>query len=129
MLVEHFVRESGDTRPLEQAVPPGLFEALETHPFPGNVRELRNIVEAALATGENPIIDAIAPSGAGPLLDRVLDAPYGAARDAVLAEFEERYLAHLLARCDDNDSKASRVAQMDRSHLTSLLRRRKLRQP
>ena len=128
MLVEHFVRESGDTRALADAVPTGLLEALETHPFPGNVRELRNLVEAALATGENPILDAVAPAGAGPLLDRVLDAPYGAARDAVLAEFEERYLSHLLARCDNNVSKASRVAQMDRSHLTSLLRRRKMRQ-
>jgi DNA-binding NtrC family response regulator len=128
MLVEHFVRESGETRPIDEAVPRGLLEALETHRFPGNVRELRNLVEAALATGENPILDAVAPSGAGPLLDRVLDAPYGAAREAVLAEFEERYLSHLLARSDNNVSKASRVAQMDRSHLTSLLRRRKMRQ-
>jgi DNA-binding NtrC family response regulator len=129
LLAAHFLREAGDPRAIDDALPADFFASLETHAFPGNVRELKNLVEAALATGESPALDAIAPSSASPLLDRVLDASYGAARDAILAEFERRYLAHLLARCNDNVSQAARVAMMDRSHLTSLLRRHKLRQP
>ncbi len=130
LLASHFVREAGHT--IEQALPPDFFTALETHAFPGNVRELRNLVEAALATGESPSQllqgDMIASSSHA-LLDRVLDSPYGAARDAVLADFEQRYLTHLLERSQNNVSQASRVAMMDRSHLTALLRRHKLRQP
>ncbi|HEY6463573.1 MAG TPA: sigma 54-interacting transcriptional regulator [Polyangiaceae bacterium] len=128
-LVEHFLREAGVTEPPEKALPAGFLEALAAHHFPGNVRELRNLVEAALATGESPS-PARAPHGEGEghaLAGSPGAATYGEARDAVLSDFEARYLPELLARAEGNVSKAARLASMDRSHLIHLLQKHGLR--
>ena len=126
-LVEHFLREAGCTDPPEKALPAGFLEMLAAHHFPGNVRELRNLVEAALATGESPPL-ARGPEGIGGK-DAVaaLEGTYRDARDAVLADFEASYLVKLLERAQGNVSKAARLASMDRSHLTQLLQKHGLR--
>jgi DNA-binding NtrC family response regulator len=64
-----------------------------------------------------------APSPEADVVGSVIDLPYGRARDAVLADFEVRYLGRLLARCGGNVAKASREAQMNRSYLSDLVRR------
>jgi DNA-binding NtrC family response regulator len=88
------------------------------------VRELRNLVEAALATGESPQAQrSVSSASSASVIDDVLDARYREARDSVLGVFERRYLQRLLERAGDNVSQAARIAEMDRSHLTSLLRR------
>ncbi|HEY1694870.1 MAG TPA: sigma 54-dependent Fis family transcriptional regulator [Polyangiaceae bacterium] len=127
-LVEHFLREAGVTDVPEKALPAGFLEALAAHHFPGNVRELRNLVEAALATGESPS-PVRAPHGAGngATAESSNEATYGDARDAVLSAFEARYLPELLERAEGNVSKAARVASMDRSHLIHLLQKHGLR--
>ncbi|HEY5240470.1 MAG TPA: sigma-54 dependent transcriptional regulator, partial [Polyangiaceae bacterium] len=127
-LVEHFLREAGCTDPPEKALPAGFLEMLAAHHFPGNVRELRNLVEAALATGESPPPNR-GPEGIGgkDAVDAALAGTYRDARDAVLADFEASYLVKLLERAQGNVSKAARLASMDRSHLTQLLQKHGLR--
>jgi DNA-binding NtrC family response regulator len=103
-------------------------EALTQYRWPGNVRELRNVVEATLAMGEGHV-----PEHGGPVRDgadpfaRMLGQEYKAARAAVLEEFESRYLSDLMERTKGNVSQAAREAGVDRSYLTSLLRRHKIR--
>ncbi len=127
-LVEHFLREAGCTDPPEKALPAGFLETLAAHHFPGNVRELRNLVEAALATGESPSPNR-GPAGIGgkDAADAALGGTYRDARDSVLADFEKSYLVKLLERAQGNVSKAARLASMDRSHLTQLLQKHGLR--
>jgi DNA-binding NtrC family response regulator len=136
LLFEHFVREAGHTAPLSSLVSKATLDQLKKHRFPGNVRELRNLVEATLAMGAPPSLDGVnapddTPSPAArpnaDLVDRVLELPYKDARRALLEEFEGRYLSHLMDRVEGNVSKASREAKMDRSYLLDLLRRHKLR--
>ncbi|MBK8010638.1 MAG: sigma 54-dependent Fis family transcriptional regulator [Deltaproteobacteria bacterium] len=57
VLVEHFLREAGHDGPVEDAIPQAAMDALLTHRWQGNIRELRNFVDAALATGEPPSFD------------------------------------------------------------------------
>src|SRR5581483_1002984 len=102
-------------------LPPGFLESLATHPFPGNVRELRNIVEAVLATGESP--HHAGAHATAPGAEAAASGTYREERDAVLAEFEGRYLPRLLERAEGNVSKAARLASMDRSHLIQLLQK------
>jgi DNA-binding NtrC family response regulator len=103
-------------------------EALQLQRWDCNVRELRNAVEAALATGEVPSGDAAPPAAAaqaapGPLMDR----PYGEAREELLAEFERSYAKRLMERAQGNISHAARIARVDRTHLLRLLKRHGLR--
>jgi DNA-binding NtrC family response regulator len=131
LLVEHFLREAGADGTVETCLPSGFLDTLATHHFPGNVRELRNLVEAALATGESPIGSKDPESGTastGDVVEAVLADPYRTAREKVLQHFELRYLQTLLARCGGNLSQAARVAGMDRSHLTDLVAKHRLRQ-
>jgi DNA-binding NtrC family response regulator len=127
-LVELFLREAGCTDAPEKALPAGFLETLAAHHFPGNVRELRNLVEAALATGESPTPSGgTVVAGGASAVDATLGGAYRDARDAVLADFEARYLARLLERAEGNVSKAARLASMDRSHLIQLLQKHGLR--
>ena len=57
----------------------------------------------------------------------VMDLPFRKARNAVVLEFELRFLKHIIERAKGNLAKAARIGRMDRSHLYSLLRRHNLR--
>jgi DNA-binding NtrC family response regulator len=98
--------------------------AFERYDWPGNVRELRNAVEATLL-GEPVELSGAAPPAAA-VIGAVSDLPYKAARQAVMSEFEARYLTRLMERAKRNVSQAARLAQMDRSYLLELLRRHAL---
>ena len=136
LLVEHFLRECGHDGPVEALLSPGVLDSLKGHRWPGNVRELRNLVESIVAMGEAPpVADGPGPegsaSGAAPatadLIAPLLDLAYRPARQALLHEFEGRYLRRLLERARGNVARAARAARMDRSYLIELLSRHKLR--
>lgn len=109
--------------------------ALEAHPWSGNVRELRNVVESAVALGSlvlendtgsevvirNPRKHAEA-SG-----DELITFPYREARARAVAAFERIYLGKLTEACGGNASEAARRAKMDRPYLLGLLRKHGLR--
>jgi DNA-binding NtrC family response regulator len=117
--------ELGTGRHIDELFPPEALERLRQHHWPGNVRELRNVIDATIAMGE-----AVSPHASRPPREAgsvPLGIPYGEARSQVLNDFERVYLRHLLDAADDNVSKAARVAQMNRSHLFTLLRRHGLR--
>jgi DNA-binding NtrC family response regulator len=122
-LVEHFAREitGAPGLPFSEAT----MAALRAHRWSGNVRELRNVVESALAMGTVSLdgLAAVAPDTArsGAII------PYRAARAEALAAFERRYLRSLIEATGGNASAAARAASMDRPYLLSLLRRHGLR--
>ena len=78
---------------------------LETHPFPGNVRELKNTVERAAYRDRTAQVDPedidlpAAPAGAAP--------SGGATFEARVEEFKRRLLLEALARCGGSQAKAA----------------------
>ncbi len=133
VLVEHFLREAGDERSVDEVLPPSAMQSLKAHHWPGNVRELRNLVEATLAIGEAPRLDK---NSDGPVasasflsvsVDALLDSTYKDARQQLLHDFEQLYLKTLLERSGGNVSSASRTARMDRSYLIQMLKRHGIR--
>jgi DNA-binding NtrC family response regulator len=100
-------------------------DALRAHPWSGNVRELRNVVEAAIVMGEIDLGGArsvpVAAQAAGSV------AAYRDARAAALHRFEAEYLKDLIERSGGNASEAARIARMDRPYLLTLLRKHGLR--
>jgi DNA-binding NtrC family response regulator len=130
LLVETMLREShaspADTSRLTSS---SFMGQLAHHAWPGNIRELRNVIDRALALGpwepETPAALAPAPDGTAPAVD--LSRPFKEARDAWTASFERAYLAALLDHHAGNIRAASRAAGIDRVHLYRLLARHGLR--
>jgi DNA-binding NtrC family response regulator len=108
-------------------------DRLMAHPWPGNVRELRNVLDRALALAPGVPFESlpIEPARTAHRADvmRGVDTtlPFAQAKEQVIAEFERRYLADLMARCEDNLSEAARQSGIDRKHLRHLLRRHNLK--
>jgi DNA-binding NtrC family response regulator len=133
LLAEHFIRQAGHDKTLHELVEPEVMDTLMAYRWPGNVRELRNFVEATLALGEPPQLTARESTEAGgagwSTLDpaMLLESPYKDARRLVLDEFEELYCRHHLTKADGNATRAARNAEMNRSYLLELLKRRGIR--
>jgi DNA-binding NtrC family response regulator len=99
--------------------------ALRGHRWSGNVRELRNVVESALAMGSINLNGLAQPAPAA--TNAAAIPQYRAARAEALAAFERSYLRRLIETTGGNASAAARTANMDRPYLLSLLRRHGLR--
>jgi DNA-binding NtrC family response regulator len=121
-LVAHFAADISGNHvfPFSEAT----MAALRAHRWSGNVRELRNVVESALAMG-SVNLDGLSQSVVPP--SSVALPPYRAARADALAAFERAYLRKLIDATEGNASAAARAANMDRPYLLSLLRRHGLR--
>jgi two-component system response regulator GlrR len=115
-LAAHFAAElSGGAAELS----PEAYAALAAYDWPGNARELRNVVERALALADGPRVAAEALFG-------VQAAPattFHAAKDQLLLAFETRYVTELLARHHGNVSHAAKEAGLSRNALYALMRR------
>lgn len=134
-LAEHFVRKAlkGDG-PRATEVLSGIDEEnwkrLESHPWPGNVRQLRNFIERTLALSEPSSVDfdltgsessSSRASSEVPQVD--LDRPFADQKREMIAEFECAYLEGLLARHGGNFSRAATAAGLDRMYFKRLLKK------
>jgi DNA-binding NtrC family response regulator len=85
------------------------------YPFPGNVRELENLIEGALALTTDPVIDS------GDLLLPATTASAGGEELSAdlpkLEELERRYVSRVLAFTGGNISKAAKILGVDRKTL------------
>jgi DNA-binding NtrC family response regulator len=127
-IVAGFYRERGlEAGPIDG---PNL-DALRAHPFPGNVRELKNVLERSWvlsrpdrrAFRELTLWLAAAASSTATHVEPVpVDAslPFKEAKEQVLERFEAAYLQDLMTRFDGNISQAARHAALSRRHLRAL---------
>ncbi|MFO0555720.1 MAG: sigma 54-interacting transcriptional regulator [Polyangiaceae bacterium] len=120
MLARHFARDAGLAD-----LPGAVLQALSKRAFPGNVRELRNVILAYSALGVLP--EEGAPRGdvlgMGLRSQVRFDVPFGELRDELEARFTKEYLKELMQRVGSNQSEAARVSGIERSHLRKLLGR------
>jgi DNA-binding NtrC family response regulator len=118
LLARHFLEMYGD-----RFGRPGLslsreaLAALMHHPFPGNVRELENVVQAAVA---------LAPADVITEHDLRLDEVGGDQGDAgvmlPLKEIERRHIDRVLRNVGGNRQEAAKILGIDRSTLYRKMR-------
>ena len=134
LLIAHFAARSGGSLTL----PAAESSRLQLHPWAGNVRELRNFVERALALGLERAMQSLdgggratapppapppaaAPADVAPHAS--FDLPFREFRDAWGDDGERQYISYLLARYARDTLKIAAAAQIDRSYVYRLLRK------
>jgi two-component system response regulator GlrR len=122
LLVSHFLdkisKESGQQRHIYA---PEAVEVLVSADWPGNVRQLENVVRQNIALATSPIVSAElvqAALGMGPQRLPSFDE----ARD----EFTRNYLSQILQITGGNVSQAARLAKRNRTDFYKLLSRHQL---
>lgn len=105
---------------------PAFYDALLRHAWPGNVRQLKNVMERISALHPDGRLEPAdldeEPLGAD-TAGALAQLPWKEARDRYLASFEGAYARAVLARCDGNLSAAAREAGIDRKTFYQLLKR------
>lgn len=126
VLTQYFLQQmSRRLRKPPMKIAPEAMAALAAYPFPGNVRELENIVERMVVLCPSDIIqlqdipaDIRAAAGrtpavsAPPVTEEAQLIEYKDARDA----FEREYLLKVIAAAQGNISEAARMSGISRRH-------------
>jgi transcriptional regulator with PAS, ATPase and Fis domain len=126
---------------------PRAIQRLSSHDYPGNVRELENVVQQALVAarhtvvtaediqvGDPAIIDQIAPTPLDPppattkpsgddWIRVDCDLPYNEAKQRVTEAFERAYATRVLERHEGNVTRAASAAGLPRKSMARIMRR------
>jgi two-component system response regulator PilR (NtrC family) len=113
-LVDHFIRRfSAEHGRTISGIDPDTLSALVAHNFPGNVRELENIIERAvtLAPGDRLSRDTLPPLTATSATNHTaISLPEeGLDLEKVVEDFERAILLKALERTDGNRTEAARL--------------------
>ncbi|MFN7135375.1 MAG: sigma-54 dependent transcriptional regulator, partial [Myxococcales bacterium] len=131
LLVHHFLAKYGaKTGKQLSRVDAGAMEALTTHRWTGNVRELENVIERAVVLAQGDVLtvedlpEGLGEERAGAEIAGATLAhlPYAQAKKLAMRAFERRYLTSILNRAEGNISLAARLAGVDRSNFRRLLK-------
>ncbi len=123
LLASHFlerVRRRND-HCLARSFAPEAMEALMAAPWPGNIRQLLNVVEQTATLSVTPVIPAS-------LVERALRGRTGSIMPLAQAqnEFERDYLIRILRMTQGNVTRAARLAGRNRTEFYKLLNRHRL---
>lgn len=131
VLAQHFVEmESVRLGRQVLGISAGMMEALEAYDWPGNIRELRNVIERALVLCRQDVLRLPGPIEAGGRPSSSVsdaDSEKGAELgEASLTELVRRYKKELvmmaLARSGGNQRRAAELLGMHRPSLTRMIR-------
>jgi DNA-binding NtrC family response regulator len=102
-LTGYFLREFGQTT---LTVPPEVLAMLKEYQWPGNIRELRNMLERAVLLAQNRPLTPDCFPGLSPSLSSLVPE---SENPAGLRDVERDYLRKVIDSCDGDKKKASRM--------------------
>ena len=140
LLVEHFLAKKPGVH-----IDAGMMSDLMSHPWTGNVRELRSFAERAIAVGPEvawamtrgaEVPSRLPPPPASPQSVEGLwgtslppiptDAPFKTLREQWVDHFEREYIRGLIAKLGRDTGAIASTAELDRSYVQRLLRKHDL---
>ncbi|MFO0729334.1 MAG: sigma-54 dependent transcriptional regulator [Myxococcota bacterium] len=145
LLARQFLAEATQGRKSPLSIPPEAEKALVAADWPGNARQLRNVIESAAALSDkalrlNVALEPARPPGPAPEPSSAPAVPAGSlteplwkgkrfksARAAVLQDFERGFLVALLEQHQGNVSKAARAAGVHRNILHRMIAKHRLK--
>jgi DNA-binding NtrC family response regulator len=109
-------------------ISPAAMQTLMTCDFPGNVRELENIIERGVIfcrtdtlSVEDLQVDSAMDTVCEPM-QPISDLPFREAKDRAIQYFHRQYIRHLLEQHGGNISRAAEAAGIQRQYLHRLLK-------
>jgi len=111
MLIDHFIRQTNEANGTKvKGITPEARRVLMAHPWPGNVRQLRNVIEnmVALAGGEKLTVDDL-PDEIHRRPDRIADAQLGQLAGISIEEAEKKLIRNTLKMVDGNREQAAKI--------------------
>jgi len=135
LLAHHFLGKHQKAIGREFAgIDPSALERMQRFRWRGNVRELENVIERAVAVSRTESITladlpprVVGDSDPAATLDPT-SRPFNEAKSVAVERFERDYLLRLLQQ-HDSISAAARTAGLDRSNFRRLLRKHGIQQP
>ena len=121
LLARHFVQKFGqELNPAVREISREAMAMLLKYPWPGNIRELENVIERAVALGRGPAIQTtdLPPhltAGAGPVEEAL-------AKEATLEDLEREYIKAVLRRTSWHQIRAAAILGIDRRTLYRKIR-------
>jgi len=121
MLVNYFIKKycTSMSRDLI-SIDPAALQRLEEYHFPGNVRELENMIERAIVVGNGKEMR---------LKDLPLETDIVTDLSDSLTELEKKYIQKTLEKYDWNISRSAKALQIDRVTLYNKIKKHQLRSP
>lgn len=126
LLAYHFLRKYAAVMKKEMAeISPAALDLLKVYDFPGNIRELENIIERGVAISTGPVIDVThLPEDLRDLSIRTFRKKEG--RIPSLEEQEKDYIRWVLEEAGGNQTQAALILGIDRVSLWRKLKRYEL---
>jgi DNA-binding NtrC family response regulator len=123
LLIQHFIAKLGkDSKKKVSGVSEDALRILLNYPWPGNIRELENVIQRAITLGQH---EMVLPEDLPPLMTRETE---GDALEKALKmrytvdQLEKEYIKRVLIEAGGNKSKAAEFLGLDRKTLYRKLR-------
>ena len=119
LLADHFLDQFSDKQRPRKTLSAEALKLLEEHVFPGNVRELRNLLESAAILSDGSQIaaeDLRLRPGKGP------SEPTESWKPIPLRDLEQQHILRVLEHVSGNKKKAAEILGIERSTLYSRLK-------
>jgi DNA-binding NtrC family response regulator len=129
LLAEHFLSSRTFKRQLHKTLSDAAIESLSAYAWPGNIRELRNVIERAiLVSGERSVIDVgdlglAAEASPSPALPAQAPCSLDFEREPTLDEIKEQYLGYLIRRYDGHRARIAEVLGVSERNTYRLVKR------
>ena len=123
LLVNHFIQETVSINGLQdKQVTEELMNIFINYEWPGNVRQLKNIVERMVVLSEDNVLDVkdapnILLSGVSEMEQHVVDTSYSPSLKEARDEFEKTFILKALQSTNWNVTQTARILDMERTYL------------
>lgn len=129
LLVNHFLKKYGRNFDIEiKGFTKDALNCLSNYDWPGNIRELENIIEQTMSLTEKEVLTVedlpetvLNNSNFFPDQKSYENLDFREARDKFLTDFSKRYIENLMKKYDGNISKVARNAHVSRRTIYRIL--------
>ncbi len=123
LLSEHFLSRLTARYRRRVGIPPEVFNAFVSYDWPGNIRELENVIERMFVLSEGTILDpALLPNEMHPGDAAAADSSLKSRTEAIIRSAERQIIMNALNSAHQNRTRAAKVLNISRRTLQNKIK-------